>query len=395
MTKDNFAGKENASCCHYKMHELIYKAGKFEPRLKSRILYGLSGLATYMPDASEEILAHLWEGVAVVLDNISECDVIIECMNTVRLMLQCTKSRCLRVQVLRKCSEVFAESVYRKEYIEYYIMLLRECSVGAPLSLKYSIAFHMIEITKNIQQQFSRFVIYRYSCQLLLDISLEFSGHGQKESIIMSIFKFSWFIDRVKQDQDLFKFELMIFLLHAFLTNSQLLSKRDAVDLLSLSFHYLIDWKHTSKEPGHMETFKLAFNFYLAFVKKASGILQQEIESVIVELVDKCNSEKQFNLFLKMKLITALAEIPWYRQNFRKAKNCIINFDFLEDVVLYIMPKHHKPIFSYEYSITENGEKESLKEIEGVKTIMQFLNSILHLDEAISEQTTTIIVKYH
>lgn len=40
------------------------------------------------------------------------------------------------------------------------------------------------------------------------------------------------------------------------------------------------------------------------------------------------------------------------------------------------MPKNPKPIFSYEYSLTYDGEVESRKEIEYIKIIMQLLTSI-------------------
>lgn len=60
-----------------------------------------------------------------------------------------------------------------------------------------------------------------------------------------------------------------------------------------------------------------------------------------------------------------------------------------------MMPKNPKPIFSYEYSLTYDGEVESRKEIEYIKIIMQLLTSIPKIHEAYSSQIDAIIVDYH
>jgi hypothetical protein len=47
-----------------------------------------------------------------------------------------------------------------------------------------------------------------------------------------------------------------------------------------------------------------------------------------------------------------------------------------------MMPKNPKPIFTYEYSLTYDGEVESRKEIEYIKIIMRLLNHIQKVHDA-------------
>lgn len=60
-----------------------------------------------------------------------------------------------------------------------------------------------------------------------------------------------------------------------------------------------------------------------------------------------------------------------------------------------MMPKNPKPIFSYEYSLTFDGEIESRKEIEYIKIIMNLLSWIPKIHETYSEEVEKIITDYH
>jgi hypothetical protein len=60
---------------------------------------------------------------------------------------------------------------YKKEYLESYIFLLEQSNnqeFGIPLQLKYDLAIHILELTKNIQQQYTRFMIFNRSCKNII-----------------------------------------------------------------------------------------------------------------------------------------------------------------------------------------------------------------------------------
>lgn len=59
------------------------------------------------------------------------------------------------------------------------------------------------------------------------------------------------------------------------------------------------------------------------------------------------------------------------------------------------MPKNPKPIFTYEYSLTYDGEIESRKEIEYIKIIMNLLSQIQKIHEDYFEEVETIQLDYH
>jgi hypothetical protein len=105
-----------------------------------------------------------------------------------------------------------------------------------------------------------------------------------------------------------------------------------------------------------------------------------------VELINRCNEPSIYFLF-KFKLIAALLSLPWYQQNFKYLQQAQLNFNFLQDEVrLVMMPKNPKPIFTYEYSLTYDGEIESRKEIEYIKIIMNLLMQIQKVHEDHSEE---------
>jgi hypothetical protein len=62
-----------------------------------------------------------------------------------------------------------------------------------------------LEITKNIQQQFSRLIVYRLACKNIMEVNSALSKQGNTSMIILNIFQYSWFLDRINQDNDLFR----------------------------------------------------------------------------------------------------------------------------------------------------------------------------------------------
>lgn len=126
--------------------------------------------------------------------------------------------------------------------------------------MKYFASTSFLEITSSIQQQLSRFIVYKFSCRNIIDITNtgpSFRGLNKKNSknsmpssnIILNIFQYTWFIDRVRQENDLFRCEFLISLLHAYFTYPGRLGlKNDAElkDLLDLC-HLLLDWSCSNK----------------------------------------------------------------------------------------------------------------------------------------------------
>lgn len=264
---------------------------------------------------------------------------------------------------LKRWFAVLSELPYRKEYLEYYVLLLEivnQRQFGVPHRLKYALAIHCLELTRHVQQQYTRFVLYVKSCCAIIEVGRRSYARAADCSLLLSIFQYGWFIDRINQENDLFKSELLIALLHANAQEPTPPSRQEVVDLLDLC-HRLIDWKCTSKEETHIPTLKFAFDMYLSFLRRASLQLGSSIEANIVELINRCNEPSIYFLF-KFKLIDTLLELPWYQQNYRYLQNAKLSFAFIEDEVrLVMMPKNPKPIFTYDYSLTYDGEVESRK----------------------------------
>lgn len=135
-----------------------------------------------------------------------------------------------------------------------------------PMKLRYLIALHSLELTRHIQQQFSRFVIYVRACRSLLEVAVEAYRHKPEANFLLGIFQHGWFIDRINSENDLFKSEFLIGLLHA--AADQKGCRQQITDLVDLC-HRLIDWKCTSKEETHIPTLKFAFDMYLHFLEWA------------------------------------------------------------------------------------------------------------------------------
>ena len=159
--------------------------------------------------------------------------------------------------------------------------------------------------------------------------------------------------------------------------------------------HALIDWKCTSKEETHIPTVKLAFDMYLSFLGRAAGLLGQEMEPHIVELINRCNEPSIYFLF-KFKLICAVVQLEWYQHNHKYLQGAKLNFEFIQDEVrVVMMPKNPKPIFLYEYSLTYDGDIESRKELEYIKIIMRLLGEIAKAHEERQPEIDGIVAEYH
>lgn len=72
----------------------------------------------------------------------------------------------------------------------------------------------------------------------------------QGTNIILNIFHYTWFIDRVQEESDLFRCEFLISLLHAYFTFPNRLAhdnKSEIKDLLDLC-HRLLNWSCSWKD---------------------------------------------------------------------------------------------------------------------------------------------------
>jgi hypothetical protein len=118
--------------------------------------------------------------------------------------------------------------------------------------------------------------LYVKCCEAITEVGRRSYARSADCSLLLSIFQYGWFIDRINQDNDLFKSELLIALLHAFAVEPAPASKQEVIDLLDLC-HRLIDWKCTSKEETHIPTLKFAFDMYLSFLRRASLVLDNGI----------------------------------------------------------------------------------------------------------------------
>jgi hypothetical protein len=148
-----------------------------------------------------------------------------------------------------------------------------------PLRVKYFASIHFLEITSAIQQQLSRFIVYKFACREVIAITNRGAASQLKRgelrekkvnglqgtNIILNIFHYSWFINRVKNESDLFRYEFLIALLHAYFTTGSpaaVGNKAELKDLLDLC-HFLLDWNYSSKEDTFIPTIKFAIDMYL------------------------------------------------------------------------------------------------------------------------------------
>ena len=91
---------------------------------------------------------------------------------------------------------------FKKELLEYYVLLLNICSSDdeeVPQKISYSLAIHCLELSKNLQSQFSRFIIYNRACKIILKVSRKVSASDPNSNLLLRIFQYDWFIDRINQ----------------------------------------------------------------------------------------------------------------------------------------------------------------------------------------------------
>ena len=110
--------------------------------------------------------------------------------------------------------------------------------------------------------------MYNKCCRSIIEIGRQAYRSNKDCNLLLNIFQYNWFIDRINQENDLFKSEFLIALLHAFASEQHPPSKQEVTDLIDLC-HRLIDWKCTSKEETHIPTLKFAFDMYLNFLQSA------------------------------------------------------------------------------------------------------------------------------
>lgn len=115
-------------------------------------------------------------------------------------------------------------------------------------------------------------MLYLKACKILLDITRKSYRLNPECNMLLKIFQYDWFIDRINQDNDLFKSEFLISLLHHAVHHPEPPTPQHLLDLLDIS-HRLIDWKCTSKEETHIPTLKLAFDMYLVGLEWACRLL--------------------------------------------------------------------------------------------------------------------------
>ena len=105
-------------------------------------------------------------------------------------------------------------------------------------------------------------------------VSRRSSASNPDCNLLLQIFQYDWFIDRINQENDLFKSEFLISLLHHAVLLPSPPSPQHLLDLLDIA-HRLIDWKCTSKEETHIPTLKFAFDMYLVVLGWACALLEK------------------------------------------------------------------------------------------------------------------------
>jgi hypothetical protein len=277
-------GSSGGSRSNSRLLAVVLRVREFEARLRGRLLYGFCCLAGYLPVADHELLEVLGKEVLGVLENVTECDVTLECFGCLAVLVSQSQEYSCRNATLRRWFAVLGELAYRKEFLEYYVLLLEVANrreFAVPHRLKYALALHCLELTRHVQQQYSRFVLYAKSCEAITEVARRSYARSADCSLLLSLFQHGWFIDRINQENDLFKSELLVALLHAAAEERAAATRQEVVDLLDLC-HRLIDWKCTSKEETHVPTLKFAFDMYLSFLRRASLLLGDGIEGSIV-----------------------------------------------------------------------------------------------------------------
>ena len=257
---------------------LVLRCRELECRLRVRQLFGFCCLVSYLPQSDGELLDLLSREVLEVAENVSECDVVLECFGCLTALAAQEQPYYMRNQLLKRWLGVTEQMAFKKEYLEFYVFLLNLCSseeAEVPHKLAYALAIHCLELTRHLQQQFSRFLVYARSCQIILRVSRRSSRSDPDCNLLLRIFQYDWFIDRINQEGDLFKSEFLIALLHHAILLPGRPSCQHLLDLLDIA-HRLIDWRCWSKEETHVPTLKFAFDMYLVVLKWACEILSEQ-----------------------------------------------------------------------------------------------------------------------
>ena len=145
--------------------------------------------------------------VFTVLENVSECDVNLECFGCLGLLVSQSQDYSTRNALLKRWFATVLELPYKKEYLPYYIFLLEV--VGrrdycAPHRLRHALALHCLELTRHVQHQYTRFLLYQGCCRNMVGVSRRAYASPNSHALL-KIFEQGWFIDRINQENDLFK----------------------------------------------------------------------------------------------------------------------------------------------------------------------------------------------
>jgi hypothetical protein len=97
MPPSSFVNKQEASVLggsvgssaksNSKLFGVILRVREFEARLRGRLLYGFCCLLSYLPCMDYEILDVLSKEVLLLLENISECDVALDCFGCLAVLV--------------------------------------------------------------------------------------------------------------------------------------------------------------------------------------------------------------------------------------------------------------------------------------------------------------------
>ena len=137
----------------------------------------ISYLVTYIPEQLHEIYELLANQIFLVLENANEFDTNLECFYSIKALLAMPLSPTLRAKILKRWIEILSElnynHSYKKEYYEFYMRILKEVSEyeHCPLKIRYFVSINYLEITNFINQQFSRFIIYKFACKNIMGIT--------------------------------------------------------------------------------------------------------------------------------------------------------------------------------------------------------------------------------
>ena len=143
-----------------------------------------------------------------MLDNISECDVNLACFSCLSALVGQEQSYATRNSLLKRWFAIVSELAYKKEYLECYMALLHAAGnprYAVPHRLRYALAIFCLELTRNVQQQYTRFLLYNGCCRNMVAVSRRAYLRNRSENILLNIFQYGWFIDRINQENDLFK----------------------------------------------------------------------------------------------------------------------------------------------------------------------------------------------